>query len=67
MLKSKMNSIHKPLELGKALYCKKCNTFLVKANKDGWIEFPKKLKISSNGEMFKIKCSCGEETFLKIK
>ena len=62
-----MINIHEPLKSGKALYCKKCNSFLVKSNKDNWLEFPKNLKISSNGEIFKIKCSCGEETFLKIK
>lgn len=55
------------LKLGKALYCKKCKTFLVKASKDNWLEFPKNVKISSNGEYFKIKCKCGEEILLKIK
>ena len=62
-----MINIHEPLKSGKALYCKKCNSFLVKSNKDNRLEFPKNLKISSNGEIFKIKCSCGEETLLKIK
>ncbi|WP_211492939.1 MULTISPECIES: hypothetical protein [unclassified Fusobacterium] len=55
------------LVAGKALYCKKCHSFLVKANEDNWLEFPKNVKISSNGEYFKIKCKCGEETLLKIK
>lgn len=54
------------LDNGKALYCKKCRAFIAK-NNNKWLEFPKSVKISSNGEYFKIKCKCGEETLLKIK
>lgn len=59
-------NIEKPLKKGQAFYCT-CKTFLVKSNENGWLEFPKNVKVSSNGEIFKIKCKCGNEINIKIK
>lgn len=46
--------------------CKKCGNFLFATTDDGYLNFREGLGISSNGKEFKIKCSCGEVTRVKL-
>lgn len=51
----------------KKTFCKKCRSFLFKSKENGYIEFKSGLDISSNGEQFIIKCSCGDITVVNLK
>lgn len=47
------------------VYCS-CGKFLYYI-KNGWVTSSKGMKVTSDGEIFKIKCSCGEITEFKIR
>ncbi|MEQ3306277.1 hypothetical protein AAA294_02190 [Fusobacterium varium] len=47
------------------VYCS-CGKFLYFI-KNGWVTSSRGTKVTSNGETFKLRCSCGEITEFKIK
>jgi hypothetical protein len=47
--------------------CNKCRNFLFSTDDSGYLHFREGLSISSNGIEFKIKCSCGEVTKVKLR
>lgn len=51
----------------KDFYCEKCKQFLFSVEKDGWLNFPARMKVRSNGTEFEINCvRCKEKHIIKI-
>lgn len=65
MLISSMIEI-KQSDVGKTIYCSKCKEYIAKIDRNGWLQFPFSVKVASDGEKFKVKCSCKEEIILKL-